>query len=221
MGEAKTKKDKKALSCSECGVHNCRSLDGEFPEFCLTKASAKENEEALAIYRTHPEYSKAAKASGEVEGIFYRQLTRAEEIIEFAKRIGAKKIGIATCAGLAEEARVFARVVEAKGLASYSVLCKVGATDKTAIGIRPEDKINKGAAHESLCNPILQAKLLNKKKTDLNVLIGLCVGHDALFCRHSDALATTLIAKDRLLGHNPVAALYTAKTYNKQLLAKD
>lgn len=69
-----------------------------------------------------------------------------------------------------------------------------------------------------MCNPILQAKLLNREGTDLNVVIGLCVGHDSLFYKYSDALCTTLVTKDRVLGHNPAAALYTAKTYYSRLL---
>ena len=69
-----------------------------------------------------------------------------------------------------------------------------------------------------MCNPILQAKLLNEAGTDLNVVMGLCVGHDSLFYKYSDALVTTLVTKDRVLGHNPVAALYQANAYYKRLL---
>lgn len=57
-----------------------------------------------------------------------------------------------------------------------------------------------------------------REHTDLNVLMGLCVGHDSLFCRYSEALATTLVVKDRVLGHNPVQALYQVKSYYKKLL---
>ena len=70
-----------------------------------------------------------------------------------------------------------------------------------------EDKIKPGT-FEPMCNPVLQARYLNRAGTDLNIVIGLCVGHDALFNKHSEAPVTTLIAKDRVLGHNPVAALY-------------
>ena len=69
----------------------------------------------------------------------------------------------------------------------------------------------------NMCNPILQAKLLNKAKTDLNVVVGLCVGHDSLFYKYSEALTTTAVTKDRVLGHNPVAALYTADSYYSKL----
>ena len=50
------------------------------------------------------------------------------------------------------------------------------------------------------------------------MLVGLCVGHDAIFTRHSKAPVTTFIVKDRVLGHNPAAALYTAKFYYKRVL---
>ena len=69
-----------------------------------------------------------------------------------------------------------------------------------------------------MCNPILQAKQLNAEKTDLDVVIGLCVGHDSLFYKYSDAVVTTLLTKDRVLGHNPVAALYQTRSYYAGLL---
>ena len=82
--------------------------------------------------------------------------------------------------------------------------------DKSEIDVPDTSKLNGGCAHESMCNPILQAKVLAAQKTDFNILIGLCVGHDTLFLKHTEAPATVMIVKDRVLGHNPVAALYTA-----------
>ena len=67
-----------------------------------------------------------------------------------------------------------------------------------------------GCGHESMCNPIMQAKVLQKENTDFNVIIGLCVGHDSLFTMYSKVPTCTLIVKDRVLAHNPVAALYTS-----------
>ena len=61
--------------------------------------------------------------------------------------------------------------------------------------------------------PVGQAMLLNEAGTDLNVVVGLCVGHDSLFFRHSKAPVTVLIAKDRVTGHNPAAVLYTSHSY--------
>ncbi|WP_333595551.1 DUF1847 domain-containing protein [Anaerospora hongkongensis] len=211
------------MSCTDCSIYNCRSKSKAFPGFCLTTKDneghsiAADIEEIKNCLQGDDEDALVAKASAQVEGLFYGKLTRVEEIIEFANRIGAKKIGIATCAGLIEEAKIFADILTAKGFDYYSVICKVGSVDKAEIGILEEHKIKPGS-HEAMCNPILQARILNYHKTDLNVVVGLCVGHDSLFIKYSDALVTTLITKDRLTGHNPAAALYTAHSYYKRLL---
>lgn len=218
-----TKKTLDQLSCTDCSVYNCRSRSSRFPGFCLTTkdndghAIAQDIEDIKQQLQGDDKDAIVARASAEVEGIFYGKLTRVEEIIEFAKRIGARKIGIATCAGLIEEAKIFAEILTAKGLEYYSVICKVGSVDKTEIGVLEEHKIRPGG-HESMCNPILQARILNYHQTDLNVVVGLCAGHDSLFIKYSDALVTTLITKDRVTGHNPAAALYTAHSYYKRLL---
>jgi hypothetical protein len=47
--------------------------------------------------------------------------------------------------------------------------------------------------------------------------MGLCIGHDSLFFKHAKGLTTVLVAKDRVLGHNPVAALLLADTYYSRL----
>jgi len=219
------KKDVKNLSCTDCTIYNCRSKAKKFPEFCLTTKDneghsiADDIEEIKQHLQGDDQDAIVARASAQVEGIFYGKLTRVEEVIEFANRIGAKKIGIATCAGLVEEAKIFASILEAKGLEYYSAICKVGAVDKAEIGVLEEHKLRPGN-FEAMCNPILQARILNYQKTDLNVIIGLCVGHDSLFIKYSDALVTALVVKDRVTGHNPVAALYTAHSYHKRLLQK-
>lgn len=209
------------LSCTDCGVLNCYRKANQFPQFCLTtNASGEEIKEVNELYRKDEYVSKMSNAAAEIEGLYYGKLTRVEEIIEFARITGAKKIGIATCVGLMSEAKNFAKILKIKGLESYGVICKVGATDKSDVGVPDDLKIEKGC-HESLCNPVLQAKLLNAEKTDLNVIVGLCVGHDSMFIKFSDAPVTTLITKDRVLGHNPAAALYTSGFYYKRLMTKD
>lgn len=66
----------------------------------------------------------------------------------------------------------------------------------------------------------MQALLLNEAKTDLNILMGICVGHDALFCKYSDAPVTTFATKDFLAGNNPCAVLYTAQSCYRKKLAQ-
>ncbi|RXK85101.1 DUF1847 domain-containing protein [Chlorobaculum sp. 24CR] len=193
-------------------------MEKRLPDGCLSAAIGKEQlDESLDLYRGDGIDARIARAAAEVEGLYYGKLTRAEEIVAFARRIGAKKIGLVTCVGLAGEARIFARILEAHGFEPFSALCKAGAVDKSEIGIDEELKLKPGS-HESLCNPVMQARVMNEKPTDLNVVIGLCVGHDSLFMKHSDAPVTTLIVKDRVLGHNPAAALYTSGSYYKRLM---
>ena len=209
-------------SCSDCGVFHCDKQNQSYPGFCLTKATPEQEiEEVAAIYREDPLVARIFHAAAEVEGLYYGKLTRAEEIVTFAKRIGAKKLGVATCMGLINESKTFTRMLKAKGLEGYCcVACKVGALDKALVGIEEEIKINPGQ-YEAICNPILQARILNSEKTDLNVIVGLCVGHDSLFIKYSDAPVTTLITKDRVLAHNPAAALYTTGSYYRRLLQEE
>jgi len=216
----KTKAKREKLSCQECRQFHCYRRNGPLPGFCLTEATAREELADLArIYREEEKTAALSCAAAEVEGRYYGRLTRVEEVAAFARRVGARKIGIASCIGLAEESQIFTRFLHAQGLESFAVICKVGAIDKTAAGI-PEDLKIQPQSHEALCNPILQARILARENTDLNVMIGLCVGHDSLFMQHSAAPVTCLIVKDRVLGHNPVAALYASSFYYKRLFEK-
>lgn len=211
------------LSCAQCGVYACKYHDGKtYPDFCLTKQDINGTpaEEEIEKIRQHlnqdNEDAKIYRASVETEGFFFCKDTRVEEVIEFAKRLGCRKIGIATCHGLIREAKIFSRILQAHGFDCLTAGCKVGNLDKTQLGIDEDTKINPGG-FEAACNPILQAKILNAHHTDLNVIIGLCVGHDSLFIKYSDAIVTTLITKDRVLGHAPALALYTAEEYRSWL----
>ena len=199
-------------TCSDCAVLACRSRDeSKYPAFCLTDhVDQALLDEVVQIYHDDAEQGEIARVSAGIEGEFYGKLTRVEETIEFIKRMGYKKVGIASCVGLMNETRMFAKLLKANKINYYTVGCKIGAVDKTEIGIPNEKKLNRGCGHESMCNPIMQAKALAAQGTDFNIVIGLCVGHDTLFLRHSEAPTTVMIVKDRVLAHNPVAALYTA-----------
>lgn len=91
---------------------------------------------------------------------------------------------------------------------------------KEFIGIGAENRV-KGSCDEVMCNPIGQALLLNEQKTDFNVILGLCVGHDTLVMKYLKAPMTVLGVKDRVTGHNPLAALYLAQGYYKKKLYGD
>ena len=207
------------LSCSDCSTQNCSNRESNYPKFCITpELTESQIEEIKKFYTDDEQNHKLAVNSAEIEGDFYCKLTRVEETIEFIKRIGAKKVGIATCIGLINEAKTFAKILQHNDIDYYTVACKVGSIKKEEIGITKEHRVHPEAEHESICNPIMQAKILNHEKTDLNVAIGLCVGHDSLFLKYSDAPVTVLVAKDRVTCHNPAAPLYTSNSYYKKKL---
>jgi uncharacterized metal-binding protein len=108
-----------------------------------------------------------------------------------------------------DEAARIVKFLEKSGFTIASVLCKCGGVDKTKLHVAKEYKIGDPIEFEASCNPVLQAELLNKAETDINVIVGLCLGHDMIFTMNSKAPVTTLIVKDRLLGHNPIIALYS------------
>ena len=202
-------------SCIDCGSCHCDGEPGRYPDFCAT---TKVNPELVAqvaqLYIEDEENARVTQNAALVEAENYCQMTRVEEIADFAHRMGYETIGIATCVGLIREARAAAAIFRSHGFQVYGIGCKVGAQPKTSVGIAPECE----SVGVNMCNPILQAKLLNERHTDLNVVIGLCVGHDSLFYKYSDALVTTLVAKDRVLAHNPCAALYQTQSYYSRLI---
>lgn len=127
--------------------------------------------------------------------------------------MGYEKLGIAFCIGLQKEASTVSEILERYGFKVSSVMCKTGSVPKTEVGVPKEYEWTSKTGYligYVTCNPIGQAMLLNKEGTDMNIIVGLCVGHDTLFTKYSEAPVTTLIAKDRVTAHNPAAALYTS-----------
>ncbi len=124
--------------------------------------------------------------------------TRVDEIMEYAKIRGMTRLGIATCYALMSESRSLSEILESNGFDVVSVSCLCGEVNPQEVGV----------PGNIFCNPIMQAEVLNREKTELNMMVGLCLGHDILFLRYCKAETTPLVVKDRALGHNPVAALY-------------
>ena len=215
--------------CALCKVEIkiCQSQEGTGPQFCPTKNKEKELQTALYKYQDQGTLRFAKAASLQEAECYIRReerpfvmrptKTRVEEVIEFAQKMDFRKLGVAFCAGLFSEGNTFVRILEKHGFEVISVCCKVGGVPKEFLGLRDDEKVRVGT-FESMCNPITQAEIMNEAGTDFNILVGLCVGHDALFLKQAKALTTVLVAKDRVLGHNPVAALYGAKGYFQRLI---
>lgn len=210
--------------CALCMLKDrfCQNESGTSPAFCSTKLYPEAVEKANEEYKK-PEIREFARQASIQEAecyinrdakphYLYPTKPRLQEIIEFSRKMGYKKLGLAFCTGVHREAKIFAEILEAHGFEIVSVMCKVGKVEKEFIGIEQHQKVRPGE-YETMCNPIAQAEVLNAAGTDFNIIMGLCVGHDSLFIKYSKAMVTVFAVKDRLLGHNPMAAIYTAKTY--------
>lgn len=204
--------------CALCKVSACDAEPGTKtpPRFCPMVGEAELLEDVKGRYLEDETVRRMAVESARTEAAGYCRFTRVEEIMDFARRMGWRRLGIAHCIGLMQEAGAAKDIFEAGGFSVSTACCKVGAIAKEAVGLQDAEKVRPGQ-FEPLCSPIGQAALLAKAGTELNVLVGLCVGHDSLFFMHSKAPVTVLVAKDRVLGHNPVAALYTSHSYYRRL----
>ncbi|MBO5122878.1 MAG: DUF1847 domain-containing protein, partial [Oscillospiraceae bacterium] len=151
------------LSCVDCHVYHCHYQDSKYPEFCLTTNMNPDTYKRAMDALKSEEDNRIAVAAAQVEYEGYGKRTRVEEVIQFAHKLGVKKIGIATCLGLIEESRTLTKILRLNGFEVYGVVCKCGATLKTEIGIPSECD----AVGANMCNPVLQAELLNDAGTEL------------------------------------------------------
>ena len=226
-------KKKVVPQCAECALPRneriCMSPNGKGSKGCPTLSNRKLLESALKEYRK-PEIFEFARQASIQEGECYLHKEkkpfmmhpgkpRIQEICEFASKMKYARLGLISCVGLSHEAATVAQIMEAQGFEIVSVVCKAGSIPKEEIDVKEHEKIRIGE-YEAMCNPIYQAMLVNEAETDFNVMIGLCVGHDALFFKYANAPTTVLAVKDRLLGHNPLAAIYTSESFYARLKRK-
>ena len=214
----------------KCGATNCWSGNPDTappkPGNCPSEAYGDIISASFREYAGDGEDARMALVAARVEGLCYQKSegsdavnarwTRVEDTIAFARLMGWKRIGIATCIGLLDETNRLVAILKAQGLEPQSVCCKAGSIDKKELGLAEEEKVRPGT-FEPACNPIAQAEICNRLGCDMNIIVGLCIGHDMLFSKHSQAPVTTLVVKDRVTGHNPAAVLYGQNFYYKRL----
>ena len=223
--------------CARCPAKACenrggKSSDGppsleKAPAFCPMKLMPEAYTAALSEY-DKPEVREFARLASVQEFQCYERLPdglrtklpRIEELIQIARKCDYKRLGLAHCGGLAWEAGLLTEILENNGFVVVSVQCKSGAVPKERIGVRSDEKIAGPEMWETMCNPIAQAMIINKAKVDLAIMLGLCIGHDTLFIKYCNVPLTVLAVKDRVLGHNPLAALYASETYYRRLRNK-
>jgi len=127
-------------------------------------------------------------------------LDRVNEIIEYAREAKINKIGIANCATFNIEANQLELILSEAGFQVEKVHCKYGKV--------PFNDLIPGYKGIS-CNPAGQVQYLEEKGTELNIMMGLCLGHDMIFNARSKAPVTPLLVKDRKLDH------HTLKIFNR------
>jgi uncharacterized metal-binding protein len=190
--------------CAACQSQDCRG-----GKDCLGAADRHR-----ALY-TDGGLASLHRAAAAIEARHYCREPRIREVMLFAREMGFRRLGLAFCIGLTEEALMIADIL-GREFDVVSVCCKVCGIAKRELEleqIHPEKEL------EVMCNPAGQAEVLNEAGTELNILCGLCVGHDAIFGLRSEAPVTTLVVKDRVLAHNPVGAIYSR--YIRRTLAPE
>lgn len=221
-------------SCASCSLEIperiCFSDKGKGHKGCPSLTQKDILAEANKAYETKTTKNFAHKASLQEADCYANRdqkpyimqptKTRIVETCEFALKMGYQRIGLAFCLGLSMEAGIVEEILSGYGLEVVSICCKAGNSSKDIIGISNDEKIYKGT-DEAMCNPIFQAKVLTHEKVDFNILLGLCVGHDSLFFQSTDTPTTVLAVKDRVTGHNPMAAIYNSNSYYKKIRYPD
>lgn len=199
----------KGILCSYCGRKRCFLGDlSQAPDFCPTTHRVELMEQSKEELQKEENRNTSRNVSRTWKD--YGKLTRIEETVLFARLQGYKKLGVAFCIGLSPEAELFTNYLINEGFQVATACCMCGGLSSDEVGLPEEDKILPGH-RQPLCNPIGQAAVLDNEGCELNILLGLCVGDDSLFIKHSKAPVTVLAVKDRVLAHNPLGALYTSK----------
>ena len=188
------------MDCARCKSRECRE----------GKDCTGFGDEIKSEYKKE-ENSLFMKTASWLEGKYYGQLTRLEEIALFAKKMGFDHIGVAFCIGFSDEAEKLVNILKPHFKVT-SAVCKICGIEKGEFDLQRL----RHDEYDTMCNPLGQAEVLNRAGTQLNILMGLCVGHDMLFTRASHAPVTVFAVKDRVLAHNPLGVLYSGY-YNKKL----
>ena len=215
------------MHCAECLVQNCQ-VQCKQPGGADCPMKDQALFDAILAEYQKPDIHTFYEASVESMRQSFARLTRLMETINFCRLMKYHTSGIAYCSGMLREGRIVNALFKKEGFETVSAGCKVGGfSSEELIGpcpmreslperrdlrsldgrLHPPEKVKPRA----ICDPIGQAMVLNEANTEFNVVIGLCVGHDSLFLQYANAPCTVLVAKDRMLNHNPVADLYTAE----------
>jgi uncharacterized metal-binding protein len=221
------KKKPPEVSCADCKAWACfpdvsteKTWKKGAPPYCPTNAQEDVCEQARAKYTDKT--LKFARDTTLIENACYAidpntgnailpMVTlhpRAEEIIMLAKVSNFKKLGLAFCLELQKEAELYTDILEKNGFEVVAVCCKVGGIPKEEIDVSEEEKVFGPGSEETMCSGLIMAELLNSENTEMNVLMGICVGQDSLFFKYADVFTIPFVVMDRVYGGATMAGIY-------------
>ena len=149
--------------CAKCATRGCLSKDPEkMPKALCPSRNEELQKKAKELHVGEDLMIAVQSALVEAEG--NTNWTRVQETIAFAKKCGYKRLGLAFCTGLHEEAKTFVKILEFHGFEVVSIVCKNGAILKGFLGI-PQEPKEHYVKNDIMCNPIGQALYLNEAKT--------------------------------------------------------
>ncbi|OGX17884.1 MAG: hypothetical protein A3K83_07820 [Omnitrophica WOR_2 bacterium RBG_13_44_8b] len=175
--------------CLTCGTQNCfnRKL-GPKKKNCLELDYKKE------IQLNGKEKELIRKANQATHAAFQKKIHdnfATNWLVGFIRNYFGNNItiGIACCLGALEKIRDIIKIFETAGIKTNLVTCKLGGLTTDAV-----NKEGKPYRHPG-CNPIAQAKILNKLNVPVVVLVSLCIGYDMIFIKHCKPYVIPFITK--------------------------
>lgn len=178
------------MDCTKCTTKGCRK----------DKPCSDRSGDYLETYLYEDNQNTIKAASALIDNGRAGTLSRLQEIVEYFRHRGYKKLGVAYCYGMEREATQLRKYLEKQSIQTVFISCTVD-------GLK-ENQLNPDKTSGSVsCNPLGQAAAINDEGVDLTLLMGLCLGHDILIQKNLKMDFTTFVVKDRVYGHHPLQAL--------------
>ena len=182
------------MNCTTCDDKVCRKQQS---------SCNRENFDKSEVIHEYQDISTSEIVQAAAELVDFGragQLSRLQEIIEFAKLMNYQRLGIAYCYGMEQHAKILETMLTDAGFTVAAVSCSVG-------GLKQSEVNAESCIHKVSCNPLAQAEQINNEGVDFTITMGLCLGHDIIFQKQIKSHTTTLVVKDRVHNHNPIDAL--------------
>jgi len=184
------------FDCLSCTDHVC--LRGKA---CYPAATE-------SYHETAKEHKAVLEVARDISCEEDRKLCRVAELVYYCLGMKFNRLGVAFCLDLIEPAGILTGLLR-RFFDVFPVCCKVGGIPVADPLIKGNEFRDENAISGIACNPAGQAEVLNRLGTDINIIVGLCMGVDSLFTQASLAPVTTLFVKDKSLVNNPIGAIYS------------